>query len=263
MNDIYGLVSTTARTAFATSSSVDDREDAARQIGPSRRDIVFGGVDQRLDGDPESFVLSQARSPPLLQRVLRRLRARTRRLVVLFLPAAARRVVVEEPSLVPRLVESTEERDDDEALHGQREVRADHLGEPVRLPLERQPIAGELLVVLELELEEADRLHGLPGRSRDRDRGEVVRREDLPHLGVGDGVPGGGAAIARHHDPVREPKAQDGRPLRHLQGADLRRRRQRLGALPPEQLCEARVSAEGRPGERELDPVGHSPPFWT
>jgi hypothetical protein len=117
--------------------------------------------------------------------------------------------------------------------------------------------------VLQLELEEPDRLHGLPGGSRDRDRGEVVRREHLPHLGIGDRVAGGGTAIAGHHDPVREAKAQDGRSLGHLQGAHLRRRRQRLGALPPEQLDEARVGAEGSSGQRELDPVGHSPPFWT
>jgi hypothetical protein len=118
--------------------------------------------------------------------------------------------------------------------------------------------------VLQLELEEPDGFHRLSGRPGDRDRGEFVRREHLLHPGIGDGVPGSSAAIARHHDPLRVPQAQDGGPLGHLDRAGhLERRRQRLGALPSEQLDEARISAERSPGEWELDPVGHSPPFWT
>ena len=152
--------------------------------------------------------------PALLQRVLGGLRSRARRLVVLLLPPAAGGVVVEEPSLAARVVVAAEERHHDEPLHRQREVRADHLGEPVRLALEGQPVARELLVVLELELEQPHDLDGLAGRARDRDRGEVVGGEDLLHLRVGDRVPRGGAAVARHHDAVGEPQAEDGGPLR-------------------------------------------------
>src|SRR6185436_10926214 len=102
-------------------------------------------------------------APPLLERALRRPAARTRRVVVVLLPPAAGGVVVEDPALLAALVEPAEERHHDEPLDRHRQVAADHLREPVRLALERETVTGDLLVVLELELEQLDDLERLSG----------------------------------------------------------------------------------------------------
>ena len=67
------------------------------------------------------------------------------------------------------LVEPGEERHDDEALQGGGQVGADHLRELVGLALERQGLALDLLVVLELGLEQADHLVAGPGDTREGD----------------------------------------------------------------------------------------------
>ena len=59
------------------------------------------------------------------------------------------------------------------------EVAADHRREPVRLALQGQQRALDLLVVLELDLEELDQLDGEAGRAGDADGGVVVGGEDL------------------------------------------------------------------------------------
>jgi hypothetical protein len=118
--------------------------------------------------------------------------------------------------------------------------------------------------VLELELEQPDGLHGLAGRTGDRDRGEVVCGEDLLHLRVRDRVSGRGSTVTGHHDAVREPQTEDGRALGDLQRpAHLERRRERLGMLASKELDEAGVGTERGSRQRELDPIGHSPPFCT
>ena len=95
-----------------------------------------------------------------------------------------------------------EERDDGEALHGQREVLAHHLGQLVGLALEGEGRALDLLVVLELHLEEPDHLDRHAGRPGDGDRREAVGREDLLHGVVGDDVARRGAPVAGHHHAV-------------------------------------------------------------
>src|SRR3989449_8452512 len=53
-----------------------------------------------------------------------------------------------------------------------------HLPELVGLAVEREVVALDLLVVLELGLEELGHLHGGAGRARDADAGQVVRSEE-------------------------------------------------------------------------------------
>ena len=71
-------------------------------------------------------------------------------------------------------VEAGEQRDDREALHGLAEVAADHRGEPVRLAVEGERGALDLLVVLEFDLVQPHDLDREAGGSGDADEG--VRR---------------------------------------------------------------------------------------
>jgi hypothetical protein len=79
---------------------------------------------------------------------------------------------------------------------------AHHLGQLVGLALEREGGAFDLLVVFELDLEEADHLDGHAGRAGDGDGGEAVGREDLLHGPVGDHVARRGPAVPGHHHTV-------------------------------------------------------------
>ena len=133
--------------------------------------------------------------------------ARARGLEVGVLVVAARDVVVEDAAQVACRVEAGEERDDGEALHGQGQVLAHHLGQLVGLALEREGGALDLLVVLELHLEEADHLDRHAGRPRDGHRREAVGREDLLHGVVGDDVACRGAPVAGHHHAVERSAA--------------------------------------------------------
>src|SRR5207253_1599557 len=83
--------------------------------------------------------------------------------------AAAGDVVRKDPSRSHVEVITSEERYDGEALHGHAEVAADHRGQAVGLALEAECRALELLVVLELDLEQADHLDGEAGGAGDAD----------------------------------------------------------------------------------------------
>jgi hypothetical protein len=186
---------------------------------------------------------------------------------ILLLPPPPRGVVIEDPSVGPAFVEPAEQRHDDEALDREREVRADHLTEPVGLALEREPVAGDLLVVLELELEKPDDLGGLARGAGDRDHRVPVGGEDLLDAVVGDRVALGGAPIAGEGDPAGELQANDRRPV----GASkvLGRRggaaRDRIGTGPRQEVEEARIRPDdaARGHGRPAGVIRHSPPFWT
>ena len=192
MNDIYDLVSKhgadgmrTRRRPWIPSAPSrghrhDDREDASSEIGPPGRDVVLGRVDQRLDRDAHRLVAGQARAasassgsssraappspspgspPPPTARPWRR----------------SRRAVPR-----PRAdVVATEERHDDEPLHREREVRADHLGEPVRLALQGQPVARRASRSARARAGTGAR-SPRPGRPRPRSRSRRSRRRRTP-----------------------------------------------------------------------------------
>src|SRR5437763_1543183 len=83
-----------------------------------------------------------------------------------------------------------------EPLHRHAEVVADHRGEPVGLAVEAQRRALELLVVLQLDLEQADHLDSEPRGARDPDDAELVGLENLLDVALGDDVAHRGAAVA-------------------------------------------------------------------
>src|SRR5680860_132299 len=82
--------------------------------------------------------------------------------MVMLLVAAAGDVIGEDPASHGVEVETGEHRDHGQALHGHRQIRPDHRGEPVGLALDRQQRPLDLLVVLELDLEQ---LHHLDGKA--------------------------------------------------------------------------------------------------
>ena len=156
--------------------------------------------------------------------------ARTGGLEVGLLVVAAGDVVGEDPPGPPAQVVAGEQRHHRQALHGQWQVGADHLGELVGLALEAEGHALDLLVVLELDLEEPDHLDGEAGRPGDGHRRVAVGGEDLLHGPVGDGVALGGPAVAGHDDPVGEAQRHHRGGVAHAQlGVAARGSRARAG----------------------------------
>ena len=170
--------------------------------------------------------------------------------VVGLLVAAAGDVVLEEPAHARPLVEAREDGHHHQALHRHRQVHADHLAELVGLAVEREVLALDLLVVLELGLEEAGHLHGGTGRARDAHAGEVVGLEDLLDAAVGDLVALAGLAVARHDDAVAVAQREDRGAVGHPGHARRRRPRarapgSRCGDVAAQELGEARVRVVG------------------
>jgi hypothetical protein len=82
---------------------------------------------------------------------------------------------------------------------------AHHAGQLVGLALQRQGRALDLLVVLQLQLEEADHLDGRSGGPGDGDARVVVGGEHLLDGAVADQVAGGGPAVTGHDHAVGVP----------------------------------------------------------
>ena len=101
------------------------------------------------------------------------------RRVVPLLVATTGHVELEEAALPLTGVVSGEQRHNTQALHGRRHVVAEHLAELVGLAVQAQRAALHLLVVLQLQLEEADHLHGRPGRTGDCNARVAVCGEHL------------------------------------------------------------------------------------
>src|SRR5207244_2191924 len=129
--------------------------------------FIIGGADARLERDAQRLVARHVALPELLERITRVLRARALGVEVGLLVAAAGDVVLEQPAQSRLLVEAREDRDHDQALHRGGQVHPDHLTQPVRLALQREVLALDLLVVLELGLEELRHLHGRAGGAGD------------------------------------------------------------------------------------------------
>src|SRR5438034_2221396 len=135
-------------------------KDAAHEVGAAGAHVLVGGVEERLERDPERVVARHVALPELLERVAGVVGAGALRVVVGLLVAATGDVVLEEPPDARLLVVARENRHDDEPLHRRRQVHADHLTEPVGLALEREVLALDLLVVLELGLRSEERRVG-------------------------------------------------------------------------------------------------------
>ena len=116
-------------------------------------------------------------------------------------------------------VEPGEERDHGEPLHGHAEVGTDHGGQAVRLALQGELRALDLLEVLQLQLEELDHLDGETGGAGDTDRRVLVGREDLLDVPLRDDVAHRGPPVTGEHDPAGERHGHDGRAVRRLDHA--------------------------------------------
>ena len=73
--------------------------------------------------------------------------------------------------------------------------------------------------MLELDLEQPDDLDGQPGGARDADAGELVGREDLLDVALGDDVAHGRSPVTRHDDAAGEGRRDDRRAVRCVEGA--------------------------------------------
>ena len=134
----------------------------------------------------------------------------------MLLGAAAGHVVGEDPALLAVHVVPGEQRDHGQALHGHAEVAADHGRQPVRLALQRELGALDLLEVLQLQLEQLDHLHGQTGRAGDPDGRVLVGREDLLDVALRDDVAHGGPAVTGEHHTAGERHGHDRRAVRRL-----------------------------------------------
>src|SRR5918994_5122815 len=159
---------------------------------PSGRRVLVGGLEQRLDGEVRRVTAVEFAPEPELDDRAGVEAARARGGEVLLLVAAAGHVVLEQPAEAPAGVVAGEQRHHRQALHGGREVVADHLAELVGLALEGEGGVLDLLVVLELELEQLDHLEGGAGGARDRHAGVPIGGEHLLHRAMADQVPPGG-----------------------------------------------------------------------
>ena len=186
--------------------------------------------------------------------------------MLLVLPAGG--VVGEDPALLGRHVPAREQRHHHQALQGETQVEPDHRGQPVGLPHQRQRLALDLLVVLELDLEQPDQLDRDPGGPGDADDRELIGREHLLDVALGDDVAHRGPPVAGHDHTAGEGRGDDRRAVRG-EVADAGRRRSRVTAAvgrdPSREIGERRGTRreELRAQLTGPDPVDHCPPFCT
>jgi len=239
----------------AEADRLDGGEDAPHEIGPARPHVLVGGVDQRLEGHAQRGLPGHIPAPELLERVAGVLGPRALRVVVRLLVATAGDVILEEPAEPGLLVEACEDRDDDKPLERRGQVHPYHLAQLVGLAVEREVVALDLLVVLQLRLEELGHLHGGAGGAGDADAREVVGLEDLLHPAARDLKARRRLTVARHDHALAVPEGEDGRAVGHGHRAvDARREaREQVRRVTLEELHEAR---RGVVDERALPAAG-------
>ena len=138
------------------------------------------------------------------------------------------------------------------------------------LPSMESVRALDLLVVLELGLEQPDQLDREARGAGDADRGELVGREDLLDVALGDDVAHRGPPVAGHHHAAREGRGDDRGAVRGELGGVTRRAAAggraagRAPGRPGSRRTTTCPAAGRRPGAggRRSDRERHSPPFW-
>ncbi len=178
------------------------RVDAPDEVRSSGGRVVVGRREQRTDGEVERLLPTEGVPEAELDHRAGVQAAGARGGEVALLVASAGHVVLEQASRPAGQVEPGEQRHHGQPLHGGRQMVAHHRRELVGLAVEAQRRRLDLLVVLELELEQLDHVHGRPGRARDGDPGVAVGREHLLDGAVRDQVAAGRPAVAGHHDAV-------------------------------------------------------------
>ena len=170
----------TMSSGMASKPAADDRgdgrEDAAHDVGAAGGGVLVGGGEQRPQCEVDRLVAADVLPPGGLDPVAGVDATRAVGLEVGFLVLAAGGVVAEDAAPGAVDVVTGEERHDHEALHRRGQVGPHELAELVGLALERQDLALDLLVVLELDLEELDQLDRRARGAGDGDAGERRRR---------------------------------------------------------------------------------------
>ena len=140
--------------------------------------------------------------------------------MVSFFVAATSDIELVETAGATAQVEAGENRDHHHALHGGGKVASDHLAELVGLAFKAERGALDLLVVLELELEQAHHLDCRPGGARDCDTAVPVGREDLFERAVADQVARGSATVAGQEHAIGEADRNAGRAVAVVVGVE-------------------------------------------
>ena len=140
----------------------DRRIDAADRVGAAGGGVFLGRLVQALHGQLDGGVAVHVLGPHHLDGGAGVAAARAGGVEVGFLVAAAGDVVGEDAAGLPAQVVAGEDRHHGQALHGHRQVVADHAAELVGLALQAEGDALHLLVVLEVGLEELHHLEAGP-----------------------------------------------------------------------------------------------------
>ena len=123
-------------------------------------------------------------------------------MVVPFLVPAPGHVVREDTTSTFVQVESTEEWDDCQSLHGQSQIVAKQGGQAIRLAVESQRHPLDLLVVFEFDTEQSNQLDGDAGRTSNSNDGVLIGLEDLLDVLLGNQVAHGRPPVPSHdHAP--------------------------------------------------------------
>ena len=203
-------------TSSAPSAPMIDRGrvDAAHQIRPAGRGVVVGGVVQRLDGHPQCRIGVDDLRIQLLHRRLGEDRARTHRLIALFLEVPATRGVERHDAARPPPGSGRRGRKPASSGSAMKPCSAaprlprTMVANRFTLPAERQRHALDLLVVLEFDGVQAGELDGDRRGARDARRGVVVGDVHLLHVATGDHVALGGRGGRRPSPRRRDTSAR-------------------------------------------------------
>ena len=191
----------------------DDRPDPPPGVGAAGGAVLVGRGPEGLEGQVDHVAPLEVASEAQLDHRAGVEHPGAGGGEVLLLVAPAGDVVLEQPARRPAQVVAGEEGHHGEALHGRREVVAHHLAELVGLALEREVLALDLLVVLQLELEEGHHLDRGAGGTGDGHARPAVGGEHLLDGAVADEVAGGGPPVTRHDHPVGVADGHDRRAV--------------------------------------------------
>jgi hypothetical protein len=131
------------------------------------------------------------------------------------------------------------------------------------LALQGKPAPLDLLIVLQLDLKQADHFERQSGGPGYRHSGVGICRKDLTNLTVGDEVALGRLAVASHDDAVGVSQGENGRSFGgahrpsigwNIQGAGVPEGRQ--------EIAEAGTWSRDVEQQRKTRSRAHSPPFW-
>src|SRR5215469_4189806 len=195
-----------------------DRIDTPGHVRAASGRVVVGRVVERLHAGENGVRGVHAVHVQLLQRATREHRAGADRVEPLLFVTSAGDVVAEDTADALVGVVAREDRHDDQPLHRAAEVGTYDAGQPIGLAFQRERPALDLLVMLELDLKQPDKVNAYPGHAGDPDTGVLVAAEDLLDIPLRNHAAGGRPPVADHHHAAVERGSDDRRAVRKLRG---------------------------------------------